>query len=222
MGICVVSILCVLWKILRWIFVYQFLHWHVFWNLLGMSSGVEWPRQMGLGLTRWGTARLSSEAAAPSHVLTSSGRGSNSPHPCQHLLVSDFLIPAVLVGVKWCLTVVLVCVSLIANDVEHLSLRVLSICVYYLETSILRSFALLFSQVSVFLITSGRSCLDSPDASPLSEVWLANTSSDLVGCLFTFLMVLLDTQKFLIWVKSSLSLLLSCWLWFWCHWHLFF
>lgn len=131
--------------------------------------------------------------------------------------MSDFLIPAVLVGVKWCLTVVLVCVSLIANDVEHLSLRVLSICVYYLETSILRSFALLFSQVSVFLITSGRSCLDSPDASPLSEVWLANTSSDLVGCLFTFLMVTFEAQKFLNYNEIQYLYFFFCHWCFWCH-----
>ena len=42
-----------------------------------------------------------------------------SPHPCQHLLSSEFLILANLTGVRWNLRVVLVCISLMHKDVEH-------------------------------------------------------------------------------------------------------
>ena len=42
-----------------------------------------------------------------------------SPHPRQHLLSPEFLIIAILTGVRWNLRVVLIYISLMAKHVEH-------------------------------------------------------------------------------------------------------
>ena len=107
---------------------------------------------------------------------------------------------------KWYLVVVLICISLMANDNEHLLVCLLAICVSFSVKCLILSFPPLRIGLLAILLFKSVSSLRILERSPLWDIWFASIFFQSMVCLLIFFTGSSEGQTFSISMSSNLSI----------------
>ena len=112
-----VSTFWLLWIMLLWTFVPKFFFKHIFSFLWGYSPksriAGSYDNSMFPDYFQSGCVILHSHKQLLRILV--------SPYSCQHFLLSAVLIIAILMGMKWYLIIILICMALMSSDIVQLS-----------------------------------------------------------------------------------------------------
>ena len=148
-----------------------------------------------LCLAFWGTIKVT----VPFCILISNYEGSNFSAFSPTLAIVSFLFVVIFIGIKPCLIVVLICISLMSSDAELIFMCLLAICICSLEKCLFKFFV--SSCVSIF-----------------SKWYLPFTSSELCCYFWTFtllygfydeLILDKDTLRFIMELEFNIGKLIS-------------
>ena len=179
---------------LVWRFVYEFLHRHIFSLLLGIYLRVELlVHIVTLYLTFW---EMPDYFPKQLHHFTFSPavyKCPAYPWPHQHL---SFLMLSIIAGMKWCLIMVLIYISLMTSEWLWTSFLVLvgHMHVFFGEMSV--HILCLFLNWVIYCFVIELWFLYIFQNSLLSDKWFANFFFHSVDWFFTFFLVSCEAQKF--------------------------
>ena len=151
----------------------------------------------------WGPAKLFFKVAAPFYFSISSVWGFQFFYILANACFCLFLTP-ILVGGKWFLTVILICISLVTDDTEHLFMNFLSICILSLEKCLfLDSLPILKIRLFVFYYLSCKDLLYILETGFLIKFMSCKHFLPFCGLSLLLLMVSFKAQNFLLLLKST-------------------